>query len=320
MASFVEFSGQNDVIKEVYRPKKAMMQAPRQWWRYAILVTLQQVRRKKKLDMWKLVSEKNEKIFGQLMDELPPIAVRNKKELEALRIEVDMLRKENETLRKIVNDALEPSVRRSPSKDGSSFQESSNFNNSRSTIGGSVTDRVRAFTENDDYVEFNRIISRTTTNNSTLPTVDLENDHEDENSCSSGIIHHEHSSLSIKLRSLAEGSSESTALVPSPYNAANESPYQRTQRLSTMKRNMAGKNRLINRSPRGKRNSPDRDNTVNNQSDLSSTPQNLSNYNDMENPEENIPTIQRYRRSTDINQTRQRTTIAHVQRILVRYQ
>ena len=87
MACFVDYAREKE-IRRVYRPKKSMLQAPRQWWRYAILATVHEVRQEKRIDIWKLVSEKNEVVFEKLMNELPPIAMRNKQELEALRIEV----------------------------------------------------------------------------------------------------------------------------------------------------------------------------------------------------------------------------------------
>ncbi len=312
MASFVDFTHSNEILK-IYRPQQSMKKVPRQWWRYAILSTLHQVRQSKNIDIWKLVSEKNEFIYDQLLAELPPIAIRNKKELDALRIEVDMLRKENETLRKMLNDALEPSVRAIPPEERG-FQSFGDYSGNVK-IGGSVTDRVRGFTEIEDYNDFNRMISRTTTNNSTIPTVDLEDDNTDEND-SIGLIQHEHSSLSIKLRSLNEGSSESTALYPSPYNGPYESPYRKAQRLSTIKRSMAENNRLINRTPRGgKHSSPNE--AVQSSDDYGHIEHSVNVVTEADKSTVEMP-IQRYRRPTNIQQTLQRSSMAHVQRIMVK--
>lgn len=112
MASFVDYTSGADVW-HIYRPKSSPYLVPRKWWQYAIHATILSKRQDTRLDIWKLVSDLNEEVLARLYEDHPPPAIRMRKELASLREEVVLLREENETLRKMLSDALEPSIKKS---------------------------------------------------------------------------------------------------------------------------------------------------------------------------------------------------------------
>ena len=193
MSEFFNHSIERE-IHQIYRPLHSPMVAPRKWWQYAIRSTILHNRQDAKFDIWKLVSEQNEIVLRQLYEDHPPPAIRMKKELLNLRYEVEILRRENETLRKMLADALEPSIKKTLSK---------------STVVPSEDNEVMFF-ENEEVVS-----PMTSHSHSAVELVNIEDEE-----CTNPIPENNNSLVSMSTElygGLGENSIESTALTHSPY-------------------------------------------------------------------------------------------------------
>jgi hypothetical protein len=283
MSSFLTFSHDEQEIFKVYRPTKSPVTHPRAWWRYAIQATQLQIRHCKRIDIWKIVAEQNNDVLEKLFDDHPPQKQQTQRELERLRLEVEQLRRENDTLRKMVNDVLEPSLRPTPSK--------SSINNDVEFF-----DDLDGFPqENAHYVSRRSLLSKS----SSLVATDDDNDDENEDDDNTGsqldelksvsTLGHSNSSL-MRTEDLTDG--DCLPLGKSPYDTPLIAPAQQH----------VGVNGRKNPSP------PHRKTTFGGQHrPCSQQPVELS----------STTSAERHRRPTDIDATRGRSTEIHIQRLMV---